>query len=38
MDTKLTFLAAFDDLMRNAKVLQVGIEPGIIKLDLFIVL
>ncbi|XP_052094781.1 rac GTPase-activating protein 1-like isoform X1 [Mytilus californianus] len=27
MDTKLTFLAAFDDLMRNAKVLQVGIEP-----------
>ena len=28
MDKKLSFLAAFDDLMRNAKVLQVGIEPG----------
>lgn len=28
MDSKLTFLAAYDDLMRNAKVFQVMIEPG----------
>jgi hypothetical protein len=28
MDKKLTFMAAYDDLMRNAKVFQVMIEPG----------
>ena len=30
MDKQLSFLAAFDDLMRNAKVLHVGVEPGMV--------
>jgi hypothetical protein len=34
MDKKLTFMAAYDDLMRNAKVFQVMIEPGNTPLDL----